>query len=155
MFFPRWMILGFVAVIAVSGVCQQPPSAGDALARLRTEWAKDLHDKRLDHIVSLYAPDAVFLPPNGERIVGRPAIRDLTKKAMDAFTSDITFQSVNSEFSGELAFDSGVFSETLTSMADGNKSRGEGNYLMVLKRQPDGAWLIVQQAWIASALGHQ
>lgn len=155
MFFLRWMILGFMALAGVPGIYQQPPGPGDALARLRTEWAKDLHDKRLDHIVSLYAPDAVFLPPNGERIVGRPAIRELTKKAMDAFTSDLTFQSVSSEFSGDLAYDSGEFSETLTSMADGNKSRGEGNYLMVFKRQPDGAWLIVQQAWIASALGHQ
>lgn len=66
-----------------------------AIARLRTDWAKDLHNKKLDQIVMLYAPDAVFLPPNGERITGRSDIRELTQKAMDAFTSDLTFQSMN------------------------------------------------------------
>ena len=112
---------------------------------------KDLHDKKLDQIVMLYAPDAVFLPPNGERITGRSDIRELTQKAMDAFTSDLTFQSMNMEFSGDLAYDSGEYRETLTSAANSSVSHGQGNYLMVFKRQKDGSWLIVQQVWTALA----
>lgn len=130
---------------------QATPSPADAIARLRTEWTRDLHDKKLDQIAMLYASDAVFLPPNGERIIGRSSIRDLTKKAMDAFTSDLTFQSLNTEFSGDLAYDSGEYRETLTSATDGSTSHGQGNYLMVFKRQKDGAWVIVQQVWTALA----
>jgi uncharacterized protein (TIGR02246 family) len=139
---------------AVPGLNQQAPNPADAFASLRTEWAKDLHDKKLDQIVMLYAPDAVFLPPNGERIVGRPAIRELTKKAMDTFTSDLTFRSINMEYSGNLAYDSGEFRETLAGLSDGNTTHGQGNYLMVYKQQADGTWLIVQQAWIASPFAH-
>lgn len=142
------LLLPFVAAFAVApALCQQAPSPADAIATLRIEWAHDLHDKKLDQIVLLYAPDAVFLPPNGARIAGRDAIRNLTKQAMDAFTSDLTFQSMNFDSSGTLAYDSGEYRETLTNATDKSVSHGQGNYLMVFKRQPDGKWLIVQQVW--------
>ena len=154
MFLHRLFALAALLVTAGLGQNQQAPSPGDAIARLRVEWAKDLHDKKLDQIVALYASDAVFLPPYGERIVGQASIRELTKKAMDAFTSDLTFQSLNLEYSGNLAYDSGEYRESLTNASDGGVSHGQGNYLMVLKRQPDGSLVIAQQAWTASAFAH-
>ena len=96
----------------------------------------------------------MFLTPNGGRITGRSEIRTLTKQAMDTFTSDLTFTSINVEFSGSLAYDSGEYRETLVGLADGNTTHGQGNYLMVYKRQSNGSWLIVQQAWIATAFAH-
>ncbi len=155
MFLLRLMVLSALAFAAVPAPVQESPSPEDALARLRADWAKDLHDKKLDQITALYAPDAVFLPPNGARISGRGEIREVTRKAMESFTSDLTFQSMSSGFSGDLAYDSGEYRETLTSLTDGSTSHGQGNYLMVMKRQPDGNWLIVQQAWTASAFGNQ
>ena len=151
MFILRLLVITVLAAVAAPAANQEAASpAADSIASLRATWTKDLHDKRLDHIVLLYAPDAVFLPPNGQRITGRDAIRALTKTAMDTFTSDLTFQSINFDSSGELAYDSGEFRETLTSMKDGSVSHGAGNYILVCKRQPDGNWLIVLQAWIAS-----
>jgi len=152
MMFCRLLLLA--AAIFAPALAQKASTPEDAIANLRSEWAKDLHDKKLDQIVMLYAPDAVFLPPNGERIVGRSAIRDLTKRAMDTFTSDLTFHSISLEYSGNLAYDSGEYRETLVAASDGNTSHGQGNYLMVYKRQADGSWMIVQQAWIASAFAH-
>src|SRR5262249_42398453 len=107
-----YRLLVFVAAVLMAAPAQKAPTPEDAIANLRSEWAKDLHDKKLDQIVMLYAPDAVFLPPNGERIVGRSAIRDLTKRAMDTFTSDLTFRSITMEYSGNLAYDSGEDSVT-------------------------------------------
>src|SRR5262249_61705685 len=107
-----YRLLVFVAAVLMAASAQKAPTPEDAIANLRSEWAKDLHDKKLDQIVMLYAPDAVFLPPNGERIVGRSAIRDLTKRAMDTFTSDLTFHSISLEYSGNLASDIGEDSVT-------------------------------------------
>jgi uncharacterized protein (TIGR02246 family) len=149
----RLFVVSLLAVTAVSGLGQQSSIPLEAIARLRTDWSRDLHDKKLDQIVLLYAPDAVFLPPNGARITGRSEIRDLTRKAMDAFTSDLTFQSLNTGFSGDLAYDSGEYRETLTSATDGSISHGQGNYLMVFQRQKDGSWVILQQVWTALAFG--
>jgi uncharacterized protein (TIGR02246 family) len=124
-----------------------PTSATTAIAKIREEWAMDLHTKQLEPLVMLYAPDAVFLQPTGERIVGRDAIRELCRKVMAAMTSDIHFRSAVTEHSGNLAYDSGEYSEALVSVADGSKSDAHGSYLMVFKRQPDGKWLILEQVW--------
>lgn len=126
---------------------KEASAVADDIAKIRSEWAKDLHSKQLEQMVMLYAPDAVFLPPTGERITGRPAIRDLSKKIMETFTSDISLHSVVTEHSGNLAYDSGDYSETLVTVSDGAKMEAQGNYLMVFKRQSAGNWLILEQVW--------
>jgi uncharacterized protein (TIGR02246 family) len=119
----------------------------DEIARIRSEWAKRLHSKQLDQLLALYAPDAVFLQPSGERITGKPAIRELCKKIMETFTSDITLHGIDTEHSGDLAYDSGEYNEALVKLSDDSRAEVQGNYLMIFKRQPDGSWLIVQQMW--------
>lgn len=119
----------------------------DAFAKIREEWAKNLRAKQLEPLVDLYATDAVFLTPTGERIAGRDAIRELCRKTMAMLTSDITLRSAVTDYSETLAYDSGEFSETLISVADGSKSESHGSYLMVFKKQSDGRWLIVEQVW--------
>ena len=122
-------------------------AAADEIARLRSEWAKNLLAKKLDPIVALYAPDAVFLQPSGDRVTGRAAIRDLCKNIMATFTSDISLHSIATEHSGDLAYDSGDYRETLVKVSDGIQIEVQGNYLMVFKRQADGTWLILEQMW--------
>jgi uncharacterized protein (TIGR02246 family) len=134
-----------------------PPQAGaksresrkadDPFAKLRTEWAAALHGKQLDSLAMMYAPDAVFLEPQGQRVSGRPAIRDLCEKMMNTFTSDLTFHSLVTEQSGMLAYDSGDYQETLTANSDGTKTEARGTYLMVLRRESNGRWLILAQLW--------
>jgi uncharacterized protein (TIGR02246 family) len=124
-----------------------PPSETAAIAKIRDEWAKNLHTKQLEPLVNLYATQAAFLTPTGERIVGQDAIRELCRKTMTIMTSDIALRSAVTDQSGSLAYDSGEFSETLVSVADGSKSESHGSYLMVFKRQADGQWLIVEQVW--------
>jgi len=147
-------LLVLAAAVLPAASYQKPSSAADAIAKVRAEWMKDLHDKQLDQFVMLYTPDAVFLTPNGQRITGRAAIRDLTRQAMDTFTSDLHFRSLASEYSCDLAYDSGEFHETLTLLSDKSTKEGKGNYLMVFKRQPDGNWLIAQQVWTEAIPAH-
>jgi purine nucleosidase len=118
-----------------------------AIAKLRAEWVKDLRTKQLDQIANLYTEDAVFMQPDGQRVIGRAAIRELCKNIMAAFTSDITLNSTRNEISGNLAYESGAFSESLTSTSDGKKIQLTGAYVMMFKRQPNGQWLIAEQAW--------
>jgi ketosteroid isomerase-like protein len=137
-----------IATLTAVAIIQAPASGGaDPFAKLREEWATALHSKQLDPLVMLYAPDAVFLTPAGDRFAGRPAIRELSKKAMDTFTSNIRLRSIVSEQSGNLGYDSGDFSETLVANSDGGRTEVKGNYLMVLKRQSGGEWLILEQVW--------
>jgi len=123
------------------------PSVTEDLARLRGQWAQELHDKQLDQIIALYATDAAFLAPSGGRFTGQTAIRGLFKTIMDTVTSNITFHSIVTESSGDLAFDSGDYSETLVPTKSGPDQHYKGDYLIVFRRQKDGHWLIVQQVW--------
>ena len=123
------------------------PGVTEELAKLRSQWAQELHDKQLDQIIALYAPDAAFLSPNGGRFTGPTEIRGLFRTIMDTVTSNITFHSIVTESSGELAFDSGDYSETLVPTKSGPDQHYKGDYLIVFRRQRDGRWLIVQQVW--------
>ena len=122
-------------------------SAEQTLAKLREAWIQDLRTKQLEPILKFYAPDAVFLQPNGDRVSGSAALRTLFQTIMSTFTSDLALHSQNLETSGDLAYDSGDFQETLTTIASGAKITSKGSYIIIYKRQPNGRWQIVQQVW--------
>jgi uncharacterized protein (TIGR02246 family) len=126
---------------------QTPTASSDAIAKVRDAWVKDLRDKQLDRISMLYAEDAAFHLPTGVRVTGRPAIHELCKNVFATMSSDITLHTVAAERSGNLAYDSGDFSEALVSVADGKKAQSQGSYLMIFRRQPNGSWLIAEQMW--------
>ena len=49
--------------------------------------------------------------------------------------------------SGDLAYDSGDYRETITPVAGGSKLELQGNDLIVFRKQKDGRWLIVENRW--------
>jgi len=120
------------------------------IAKVSEAWVQDLRTKQLEPILKFYASDAVFLQPNGDRITGAVALRTLFQNIMATFNSDLTLRSQNIETSGDLAYDSGEFQETLTTIATGAKITSKGSYIMIFKRQPDGSWKIIQHAWMGT-----
>lgn len=121
--------------------------AASAVARVRIQWVHFLNAKQIDPLMSLYAPNAVFLQPTGARINGAPTIRAMTQKIWTTLTPDITMHSLTTK----IAYDEGEFQETLTSVSGGAKQQTQGQYLMILKRDMHGRWLIVEQVWTGAA----
>jgi len=121
-----------------------------AIAKIRDAWVQNLRTKQLEPILKFYASDAVFLQPNGDRITGSAALRTLFQNIMATFNSDLTLHSQNLETSGDLAYDSGDFEETLTTISTGAKITSKGSYIMIFKRQHDGSWQIIQHAWMGT-----
>lgn len=138
-----------LAALAVCRLEAQIPVADAAkeISAIRSQWIQFLHSRQLEPVVALYADDAVFLQPTGETIAGKDAIRGLFRQVMAAVTSDPTLTSMRIDSSGNLAYDSGEYRETLTNVATGAKTEAHGSYLTVLKHQPDGKWRIVEQMW--------
>ena len=136
------------AFFATQAAAATPQAATlQALAKLRETWVQDLRTKQLEPILKFYAADASFLQPDGERITGSAALRMLFQTIMATFNSDLTLHSQNLEASGDLAYDSGDFQETLTNIATGAKINSKGSYVIIYKRQANGAWQIVQHVW--------
>jgi ketosteroid isomerase-like protein len=122
-------------------------AARQAIAALRENWAKDLHDKRIEPAMDLYADKAVFYSPGADRADGKPRIRELFLKVTKTYDSDIQLHSLETGLSGPLAYDSGDYEETLTVRSSGAVNHVRGSYLMVLRRGADGRWRIQQHMW--------
>lgn len=145
------VLLAFSALLAASflpraAAAPQNPGAR-AFARLRAGWVQDLRTKQLEPILKFYAPDAVFLQPNGDRISGSTGLRNLFQTIFATFNSDLSLHSENLDVSGDLAYDSGSFEENLTNIATGARINSRGSYIIIYKRQSNGSWLIVQHVW--------
>jgi uncharacterized protein (TIGR02246 family) len=120
------------------------PDPQNDLSRVSYEWAKLWMAKDLKQVVELYADDGVFLTGSGDRLTGKAVIRDLFRKALETNTSNISVRSVRTEVSGDLAYDSGDYRETITPVAGGSKVELQRNYLIVFRKRNDGKWLIVE-----------
>lgn len=146
------LILVTMLTPALSPAAAANPQASTivAIAKIREAWVQDLRTKQLEPILKFYASDAVFLQPNGDRITGAAALRTLFQNIMATFNSDLALHSQNLETSGDLAYDSGDFQETLTTIATGAKITSKGSYIMILKRGPEGSWQIIQHAWMGT-----
>jgi len=119
-------------------------AAGD-VSTIAEKWAKSWDAKQLDQVMALYAPDAVFYTSTGERVTGQSAIHDLFQKVQSMNTTSLSLHSVRSGVSGDLAYDSGDYRETI--ITGGVKGEAQGSYLIIAKRQADGKWLIVEHMW--------
>ncbi|HKF48825.1 MAG TPA: DUF4440 domain-containing protein [Terracidiphilus sp.] len=147
------MPVRFLAFALLAALLAPP----DAFERLRAEWAQDLHQKQIEACVALYSPDAVFVQPDGSRVEGASAIREPFKTVTSTFDSDLAFSSKRVEVSGDLAYDSGSYSETLVTRSNGKQMHSKGSYLTVYRKQNDGTLKIVEQVWngtIESASQH-
>lgn len=122
-------------------------AAQKEFAALRTEWARNLHDKNVDACIGHYAPDAEFINPDGGRVVGAAALRKFYETITSTFDSDLHFDSVRVEISGNMAFDTGTYGETLALRATQKTQLASGSYLTVYQRGKDGHWLIAEQVW--------
>jgi uncharacterized protein (TIGR02246 family) len=114
-----------------------PARAPDEVHRLFTQYftAGDI-----DALVSLYEPTAVLLPQPGQKVSGHAAIRE----ALAAFLAmNGKFQMAPPKViqATDVAI---VFAEwTLSALAaDGSPIRLSGHTSDVVRRQPDGRWLL-------------
>ena len=125
----------------------------DPFAALRDQWAKDLHEKHVDDSLAQYAPDAGFISDTGHTH-GMAALRQLFQTVTSTFDSDLAFTSKRVEISGDLAYDSGTYKETLLTRATGKTQHMAGDYLTVYRRTKaangNAVWFIVEQIWTGS-----
>ena len=129
-------------------------SADDgAFGKLLEDWARNLHDKRVEASLAQYAEEAELLPPDGSRVKGKKSLQQLFELVTKSFDSDLKFTSLRVEVSGDLAYDSGTYQETLVTRATKKRHELTGSYLTIYRHDKEGAWLIVEQVWTGDVAG--
>ena len=101
----------------------------------------------LDAVVAHYADDAVLLPPNGRIVEGKEAIRERYRTGFERFRFEVSITLKETKVSGDWAFNRGVTKGRLVPLAGGEARSLNDQYLMILRRMPDGAWKIARLIW--------
>lgn len=150
----RALVLAVLALGLASFACQPPAQepAGlseEDVAAIRAvpqSYAEAVLVSDWAAVASHYTEDAVRLPPNALLIEGRAAIQAAYEGLPRTFTE---FSSTPLEIDGrgDLAYARGT--ATLTFAVEGvpEPVSDTVKYLEILRKQPDGAWLITHICW--------
>ncbi len=96
-------------------------------------------------VAERYSDDATLLPPNGEQVEGREAIREFWDATLSAGVSAARLEAVEVEApSSDTAIEIGRYQ-----LEAGGVSADEGKYLVVWKRV-DGNWRMYRDIWNSS-----
>jgi uncharacterized protein (TIGR02246 family) len=93
-----------------------------------------------DALASLYADDAVLLPPDHEPVRGRAAIGEFWRQGTD---EGLEVTTLTVEVDGDLGYLVGRYHLPATD----EEPADSGKYVMCLKRQRDGAWKLTADIW--------
>jgi ketosteroid isomerase-like protein len=110
-----------------------------AVKKIRETWVQEFNAGHADKVAALYADEAVLMRKNGT-VHNRESIQaDLDRSINVARGHNYTVQSLRTEGSGNIVYDTGIYDE------DFPHHVAEGNYLMVIKKI-GGEWKIVAHA---------
>jgi uncharacterized protein (TIGR02246 family) len=142
-----WAILARVPVVglALLAGCGQGSSPGEGGSRRDIEAAVQRYvdasnQGDADALASLYADDAVLLPPDHEPVRGRAAIGDFWRQGTD---EGLEVTTLTVEVDGDLGYLVGRYHLPATD----EEPADSGKYVMCLKRQRDGAWRLTADIW--------
>ena len=143
--------LGTAICLALSVGCQAPQgpaglSEADrtAIRQASENYVRLANAKDWKGAAALYADDATILPSDQAAVQGRAAIQTWMETAPPL--SNFQMQSLEIEGRGDLAYDRGTYSLTMTP-AGAAPIEGHGKYLAILRKQADGSWKMQRDIW--------
>ena len=98
-------------------------------------------------IAALYTKEAIVLPDRGEMIMSSKAgVEALWKEQFAAGVKAFNLETLNVERSGDMAFETGRFTGVIA--PEGKpEAKVVGKYLVVWRREKDGAWKLHRDIW--------
>lgn len=93
-------------------------------------------------VAALFTDDAISMPDHHSALEGKAAIQQYLEQIFSQYTATISITPADTEITGDVAHEHGSFSITVTPKAGGNTVTDGGKYIVILKRQSDGAWKI-------------
>ena len=121
------------------------PTASLIIRKMGDEWAKNWNNGDLERVVTLYATDAVYLPPHHEVVHGRDAIQAYLEGPRNHGVTDLAFDVTYIKQNGNVAWDVGTYRMSVPA-GDGGQREDQGKYLTVWKRA-GSRWMITADAW--------
>jgi uncharacterized protein (TIGR02246 family) len=137
-----------LALALTLGLCSTPAfaqSSADAaaIAKTRTAYQNAAASQDAAALAKLFTADGVEMPPNAPAARGRAAIEAYHKALAQQFMNHgITIKPTETKVIGDTAYDVGTYTQMLMAMKGGAMIDDKGKYIVLLKKDPSGAWLI-------------
>lgn len=120
------------------------------LRELIRRYDRALNEGNAEALASLFADDAVMMPPNEPVIAGRAAILKRHAYLFDTVSLRHSLKSDEQVVADTWAFDRGRYNMSVIPFREGQSCKEKGNYVTIFKRQTDGTWKISTDIWNCS-----
>jgi uncharacterized protein (TIGR02246 family) len=97
-------------------------------------------------VVAVMTEDGVWMPPNSPAIQGRATMKEWVE-SLGITMTEHTIELVEIDGYGDLAYARGTYAEAYTMGGLAEPTEDVGKNLAILRRQPDGSWLITVWIW--------
>jgi uncharacterized protein (TIGR02246 family) len=101
-----------------------------------------------DYFVEMMADDAVIMVPDQPVQEGKSAcasfVREMMPGLLEVFNRRIRYVSAEIHVIGDVAFDRGTFSFTVSPKSGGETIEENGKYLWIYSRAADGSWKVAR-----------
>lgn len=101
----------------------------------------------IDKASFYYADEVVVISPIGSPGVGKETCISNLQQLFDRFVYEEVDVVKNVEIGGDLAVAHVAWSGIYTPKDGGEPRKSNGNWIMVLRKQPDSAWKFIYQIW--------
>jgi uncharacterized protein (TIGR02246 family) len=149
----RTILLALLALAVATMACQPPAQEAAGLseedvAAIRAAddaWIQAFRDNDDAALVALYSEDAVIMPPNEPAVESRAAVRAYHEADLVTVTE---YSESILEIDGRdgLAYIRGT-SSMVGIGEDGEPVTESSKFLVILRKQADGSWLITHEIW--------
>ena len=101
----------------------------------------------LDRYLSIYTDDAVMFPPADPPSVGKKQIRSTIQQWFKDYSFQTKCKVLDVDVSGTMAIARITFVTTATTKSRREPVEENGNWLWILKKQPEGTWKAKYDMW--------
>jgi uncharacterized protein (TIGR02246 family) len=129
------------------------PDDEQAVRRLLDAWNRASASGQLEAILPLMAEDVVFLTAGRPPMRGREAFAEGFRKVTATHRLEPRAEIQEVGISGDLAYCWTQLTVTMTALAGGPATVRQGPVMTVLRRQPDGRWVVARDANLLTAQG--
>lgn len=136
-------VVGAIVLSSVGLSAQQKGADEAAIAKVRAAYQAAANSQNGAAMAKLFTPDGVQMPPNAPSAKGPAAIEAFSKGfAKQWMQHGITITSTATRVIGDTAYDVGTYKQQLMSQSTGGLFDDTGKYVVLLKKDAGGTWLI-------------
>jgi uncharacterized protein (TIGR02246 family) len=137
------MAVAALPMAAWDGVAAQ--TVADELRAAEDRWEELWAAKDAQGLAALYTEDAMRLPPDATRTVGRDAIEAMFEDEFAAGLENLQLEATDIDHDGNVGWVVG--NSTIEFPTGDTMGTGTGNYVVVYRKEADGVWRIVIDTW--------